>query len=292
MSFLLPVRWTAVAAGPPPTPISITPPQGDLVLSTTEPYVFHQHQFNIVNCSVVGSLASNHITVQLNAYNGRSAPAVSNLRTNIRTSDFYGGVYAVFVEYDQTIDLDDLQYRDTSTAGVGWSGTSPTISYVNNNDHYSASMTSSAPLAGYGTDNYVADSYPIPTENVITVGPAGSGKMYTTVIDAYNAASDGDNIVIYPKGSPYFEGTAFQADVIVPPTLAEGITKSVSFWGSTQNPYDVEVHVGNPPADWCGICFNLAGRDQAWWNHVPGVYHIRWLFGGALPNSHAIYVGT
>lgn len=80
----------------------------------------------------------------------------------------------------------------------------------------------------HGTSQYVPGTFPVPTCNLREVGP---GKEFSTVIAAYNASVDGDNIVIQPGT---YDCSDFKSG-----SSGTVIYKNVRFYGATENPSDV-----------------------------------------------------
>lgn len=110
-----------------------------------------------------------------------------------------------------------------------------------------------------GTSQYVPGTYPVPTTNRLEVG---AGKTYSTVLAAYNAATDGDNIVIFPGT---YDCTDFAN------TSGNDIEKNVRFYGSTENHADVTL-TGTPGINWWFQIWPY--RMQQLTTERPGFYHL------------------
>ena len=235
MSIILPVRWVPEPSNP------------DLSAG---------FEINIINCMIRNLYRMG--TGDMQKYNlsiSESVEESRNLVANIYYCDIQEGYSAIFGGHSgvQTPQLDIIS---VAYEGVRWTYlSSPT--YVTNDKQKAA-----LPNASFGTSQYTTDSYPIPTDNVLTVG--NDTETYSTVWAAYQAASDGDNIVISSNGSPYTENN-FNNGV-------GQIDKSVSFWGATQNPADVVLQMTTSGSSF--FYYKLKSRPEAWWGHVPGVYHL------------------
>lgn len=126
----------------------------------------------------------------------------------------------------------------------------------------------SDPKPGVGCDAYPMNSTMVPTTNRREVG---SGKTYATPRAAYDAASDGDNIIIYP-------GT-YAIDDMKHDQGVTGLfmTKNVRLYGSTQIAADVILTYntyspgigGND-----GLVFDFENMTTAPGTPAPGVSHL------------------
>lgn len=117
-----------------------------------------------------------------------------------------------------------------------------------------------------GPDAYPMNSTPIPTNNRITVG---EGKDYATVREAYNAANDGDNIVIDAGTHAVTDMMAHASNSIV----GLWMTKNIRFYGATQNAADVILSF-SALNGYNGFTFWLRNMTTAIGAPAPGMFHL------------------
>lgn len=143
-----------------------------------------------------------------------------------------------------------------------------------------AQLDDSTNSSTHGTSQYVPGTFPVPTCNLREVGP---GKEFATPLDAYNAAANGDNIVIQPGT---YDCSGFRSSW----SSAGGtyITKNVRFYGATENPSDVilDSNIGAeinfvfrpyqtgalPEETGMGMFHMTLQRNGYAWRHVVTIY--------------------
>lgn len=279
MSLILPVRWVE-----------------------DEEFDYGEHTFFLVNSFIdcpevsIGYEVANGVVVsqqsgspglRFNFINTDNFGCLAPLATrNACKIDVQSVAYACYGGFPT--DQDGFYYKIGATNPVfidspisGRKGRLPTGELTEGNQ-------GSFPDTNYGVAQYTPGDYPVPTgSNVITVGPGS--EDYSTVWDAYQAASDGDHIVI--SAGTYTENN-FKTDIRVddPSYPSTTIQKHVSFWGADEDPSTTIIQFTSTSANDSGIQFDLAARPQSRWGHAIGVYHLTLRRTGKASGSVCLYV--